>query len=166
MPDTTRVPARKVRFFLRDFRMIDAHAGVAEGTALVPYLTNRKSYALLRDVQWAGTEERAEIAWVRVNQILWAGSPDGDVPVSTASAASHPRSVELQVDGGLVIRGAVGLSNGQRLNDYLESAGPFIPVYGAHLLRSGRPPRAVNVVLGDVALNQDAIQAVWEIAAD
>jgi hypothetical protein len=33
----------------------------------------------------------------------------------------------------------------------------------AQLLRSGRPPKQVNVHLGDVVLNQDAIQAVWEV---
>jgi hypothetical protein len=33
---------------------------------------------------------------------------------------------------------------------------------GAQLLRSGRPPKRVNVLLGDIALNQDGIQAAWE----
>jgi hypothetical protein len=35
----------------------------------------------------------------------------------------------------------------------------------AQLLRSGRPPKKVNVELGGVVLNQEAIQAVWEIDA-
>jgi hypothetical protein len=35
----------------------------------------------------------------------------------------------------------------------------------AQLMRSGRPPKKVNVELGGVVLNQEAIQAVWEIDA-
>jgi hypothetical protein len=39
------------------------------------------------------------------------------------------------------------------------------PVRNAQLLRSGRPPKEVNVQLGDIVLNQQAIQAVWEVEA-
>jgi hypothetical protein len=33
----------------------------------------------------------------------------------------------------------------------------------AQLLRSGRPPKQVNITLGDIVLNQRAVQAVWEV---
>ncbi|MGH7449670.1 MAG: hypothetical protein ACRELT_19000, partial [Longimicrobiales bacterium] len=60
---------------------------------------------------------------------------------------------------------ALLLGDQQRLSDYLEIASPFIPVASAQLLRSGRPPKKVNVDLGGVVLNQEAIQAVWEVEA-
>ena len=38
----------------------------------------------------------------------------------------------MQVDGGLLIRGSLMLSEQQRLSDYLEIAGHFLPLVNAH----------------------------------
>ena len=42
----------------------------------------------------------------------------------------------------------------------------FVPLRAAVLLRSGRPPRRANVVLGDIVVNQVAIQAMWEVSSN
>lgn len=162
--ESTRIPARRLKIFLRDFRMVDATVGLAEGQALAPFFTHRKSYVNLREARWTGAADDVAHAVLRVQQILWAAAPDGDVPLTNASAPHTARYVEMQLDGGLLLRGGLVMSAQQRLSDYLESAGQFVPVLQAQLLRSGRPPRSVNVQLGDVVLNQDGIQAVWEIA--
>lgn len=163
--ETSRSPTRRLRIFLRDFRMVEATASLADGQALASYLASRKSYVNLCGAHWAGTDGSVAHVALRVGQVLWAAAPDGDIPLTNASAAGRAREVEIQLDGGLLVRGGLILSEHQRLSDYLESAGQFIPMLGAQLLRSGRPPQKVNVTLGDVVLNQDAVQAVWETAA-
>jgi hypothetical protein len=102
-------------------------------------------------------------AVLRVDKVLWAAAPDGDVPLTNASLSTAGRLVELQLDGGLLFRGGLVMAAHQRLTDYLESTGAFVPMLRAQLLRSGRPPRKVNVNLGDVVVNQAAVQAAWEV---
>jgi hypothetical protein len=166
MIDISRSPARRLRLFLRDFRMLEAHASIADGQSLTSFLVSRKTYLHLQDVRWTNTGERAEFAVVRVAHLLWAAAPDGDVVLVAASHNPVPRVVEIQVDGGLLLRAALHIGTGQRLGDYLEAAGPFIPLQHAHLLRTGRPARKVNLVLGDVVLHQEAVQAMWEASAE
>ena len=163
--DTGKSPTRRLRIFLRDFRMVEATVSLAEGLALASYFANRKSYDNLRGAHWAGTGDDVAHAVLKVDQVLWAAAPEGDVPLTNASVASKGRLVEMQLDGGLLVQGSLTLSNQQRLSDYLETAGQFVPMIHAQLLRSGRPPKKVNVNLGDIVLNQDAIQAVWEVEA-
>lgn len=163
--DTSRMPTRRLRIFLRDFRMIEAQASFAEGQSLATYFTNRKSYLNLRGAQWASTSVDIKHAVLRLDQVLWVAAPDADVDLTHASMPPHQRLVELQLDGGLLIRASLLMGERQRLSDFLESAGEFIPMTGAQLLRSGRPPRQVNVTLGEIVLNQAAVQAVWEVGA-
>ncbi|HSJ07259.1 MAG TPA: hypothetical protein VK936_11170 [Longimicrobiales bacterium] len=162
--DMGKPPTRRLRIFLRDFRMVEAAVHLADGQMLASYFANRKSYINLQAAEWTGTDGRVDHVVLRLDQVLWATSPDGDVQLTSASIVQRARLVEMQLDGGLMLRGGLVTSEYQRLSDYLETAGVFIPVTNAQLLRSGRPPKAVNVELGDVALNQQAIQAVWELA--
>lgn len=157
-------PTRRLSVFLRDFRMVEATIRLAEGQTLVSYFANRKSYVNLSGAHWTSADDRVEHVVLRLDQVLWAVARDGDVPLTTASLAVPTRRVEFLLDGGLLFRGRLALSEQQRLSDYLESAGQFMPVLDAQLLRSGRPPREVNVQLGDVVLNQQAIHAAWEAA--
>jgi hypothetical protein len=155
---------RRLRIFLRDFRMVEATVNLADGQALASYFASRKTYLNLRGAHWAGPGEDMSHVALRVDQVLWAAAPEGDTPLTSASAPTLGREVELQVDGGLLLRGMLVLTSIQRLSDYLEAAPPFIPVRNARMLHSGRPPRTVNVELGDIVLNQLAIQAAWECA--
>src|SRR5690606_6376071 len=45
-------PTRRLRIFLRDFRMLEATVHLAEGQALASYFANRKSYVNLNAAHW------------------------------------------------------------------------------------------------------------------
>ena len=161
--ETSRLPTRRLRIFLRDFRMVEAQVSFAEGQSLTTYFANRKSYLNLRDAHWASTREDIQHAALRVDQVLWVSAPDGDIGLTNASGHPPGRLAELQLDGGLLLRAGLLMGERQRLSDFLETAGQFVPMRNARLLRSGRPPKKVNVTLGDIVLNQQAIQALWEV---
>jgi hypothetical protein len=165
MADLTKLPSRRLRLFLRDFRMIEAQISLAEGQALMQYFASRKQYVNMRGARWASTNENIRFAVLRVEQVLWASAMDNDIPLTPGTHSMAPREVEIQLDGGLLVRAGMLIGEGQRLSDYLESQPQFLPVRNAQLLRSGRPPKEVNVTLGDVVLNQQAVQAVWEVEA-
>ncbi|MGQ0813024.1 MAG: hypothetical protein ACT4O1_00980 [Gemmatimonadota bacterium] len=164
-PDQTKLPARRLRLFLRDFRMIEATISLAESQSLTQYFASRKQYVNLRGAKWGSSDEHVKHAVLKIDQVLWAAALDNDIPLINAMAQNQPRDVEIQLDDGLLVRAGLNIGEGQRLSDYLESQQQFIPVRSAQLLRSGRPPKEVNVALGDIVLNQIAVQAVWEIAA-
>lgn len=163
MPDNHRSPTRRFRLFLRDFRMIEAYVSVAEGQSLTSYFTNRRRYVNLRAAHWADATSDHTHAVLRIDQILWASAPDGDMSLVNASGLSTRREIETQLEGGLLLRGSLSLFQQQRLSDFLESTTPFIALQDATLLRSGRPPKQSNVHLGDIVVNQSALQAVWEV---
>jgi hypothetical protein len=160
-----KLPARRLRLFLRDFRMVEATIGLSEGQSLTQYFASRKQYVNLRAAKWASSTDVTKHAVLKIDQVLWAAALDNDIPLINAMAQNAPREVEVQLDGGLLVRAGLNVGEGQRLIDYLESQPQFVPMRSAQLLRSGRPPKEVNVSLGDVVLNQVAIQAVWEMAA-
>ena len=160
-----KLPVRRLRLFLRDFRMIEATISLSEGQSLTQYFASRKQYVNLRAAKWASSEDVTKHAVLKIEQVLWAAAIDSDIPLINAMAQNTPREVEIQLDGGLLVRAGLNVGDGQRLSDYLESQPQFIPVRGAQLLRSGRPPKEVNVALGDIVLNQIAVQAIWEVAA-
>jgi hypothetical protein len=162
MPDSTRLPRRHLRFFLRDFRLAEAYALMPDGLSLSSYLANRRGYLHLLDVRWQPTPDRVDFAVLRTDQVLYAASIEHDVALVNAVPAARPHGVELLVDGGLYLRGGLMLSPRQRLGDFLESAGAFVPLLGVELLRSEPAPRRFNVRWGDIVLNQDVIQSVWE----
>src|SRR5687768_4631456 len=107
--DTGKSPTRRLRIFLRDFRMVEATVSLAEGQALASYFANRKSYVNLRGAHWAGTGDDVAHAVLKVEQVLWAAAPEGDVPLTNASVISKGRLVEIQLDGGLLVQGSLTL---------------------------------------------------------
>lgn len=163
--DPTKQPARRLRLFLRDFRMIEAQITLAEGQSLTQYFLSRKQYVNLRDAKWASTGESVEHVVLKIDQVLWATALDNDIPLLSTTSQHAPREVEIQLDGGLLVRAGLNIGDGQRLSDYLESQGHFLAMRNAQLLRSGRPAKEVNVTLGDIVLNQLAVQVIWEVAA-
>ena len=164
MTDGHKAPTRRLRLFLRDFRMVEASIAVAEGQSLVSWLANRRTYVNLRNAHWVSTKDSVQHAVLKVDQVLWAASIDSDIPLVSTTQPHAPRAVEIQLEGGLLVRGGLNISEKQRLSDYLEAQMQFVPLRGGLLMRSGRPAKEVNLVLGDVALNQSAVQAMWEIA--
>jgi hypothetical protein len=161
----TKLPARRLRLFLRDFRMLEAQVSLAEGSTLMQYFASRRQYVNLRGARWTSTNDNIRHAALKVDQVLWAAAMDNDIPLMAGTISTPPREVEIQLDGGLLMRAGMVIGEGQRLSDYLESQPQFLAVRNAQLLRSGRPPKEVNVTLGDIVMNQLAVQAVWETAA-
>lgn len=158
-------PARtesRLRFFLRDFRVLDGDVGLGVGSSLIALLVSRKGYVSLTGAQWSGMPEAFPHLVLRVDQILWASAPAGDVPLVNAHLAAESTTTDLQIEGGLVIRGRLPLAPRQRLGDYLESAGPFIPLQHAVMLRSRQTGKPMEALLGDVAVSQRVIEAAWE----
>jgi hypothetical protein len=162
MADAARLPRRKLRFFLRDFRLAEAFALLPDGLSLSSYLANRRGYLHLLDLQWHPSAERIDFAVLRTAQVMYAAAMEKGVPLVNTVPAAKPHGVEILLEGGLFLRGGLMLSPRQRLGDFLEAAGAFVPLHGVTLLRSGRPPRGHNVTWGDIVVNQDTIQAVWE----
>ena len=161
----TKLPARRLRLFLRDFRMLEAQVSLAEGSSLMQYFASRRHYVNLRGARWTSTNDNVRHAALKVEQVLWAASMENDIPLISGTISTQPREVEIQLEGGLLVRAGLVIGEGQRLSDYLESQPQFLAVRDAQLLKSGRPPKEVNVALGDIVLNQSAVQAVWETSA-
>lgn len=155
--------SRRLRFFLRDFRVIEGVVGVGASASLVSVLASRKSYISLTDARWSGSEPALPHLVLRVEHVFWAGAPHADVPLVNAPLVVHATQTDLQLEGGLILRGGLPLAPNQRLGDYLESAGPFIPLREAVMLRSRHGGRPVGAELGDIAVRQGIIEAAWEV---
>ena len=90
-----RLPTRRLRIFLRDFRLVEATVMLAEGQALAPYFSHRKNYLNLKESRWVGTGDDVSFAVLKVPQVLWACAMDGDVPLTNASVAPQARDPRL-----------------------------------------------------------------------
>jgi hypothetical protein len=147
---------RRLRLFLRDHRVLDADARVPQGQTLATYLASRNRYVNLTGVDWLGTRSTVPHMALKVSTILWAASQDGDLPLTAAITSAAARRVDVEIEGGYLLSAGLLLVETQRLTEYLQSAPAFIPLRDAQL----RPRRKA---LGDVVVNQDAIQAVREV---
>lgn len=152
-------PPRRLRLFLRDHRVLDASARVPRGQYLSTYLASRTRYVNLMGVEWVGTGERLGHMVLKVDKVLWAASEDGELPLTGAVSATTARRVEVELEGGYLLSAGLLLVANQRLSDYLQSAPPFVPLRAAELRPRGKH-------LGDVVVNQEAIQVVREVTED
>ncbi len=139
--------------------------GLGAGASVISLLASRKSYISLTDAQWSGSQKALPHLVLRVDQVVWAGAPNEDVPLVNAPLAVSPTQADLQLEGGLILRGGLPMAPRQRLGDYLESAGPFVPLHKAVLLRSRHGGKPVGAALGEIAVRQSVIEAAWEIPA-
>lgn len=151
-------PSRRLRLFLRDHRVLDANARVPRGQFLSTYLASRTRYVNLTGVDWLGTGDKVAHMALKVDRVLWASSEDGDLPLTGALAAVDARRVEVELEGGYLLSAGLLLGKNQRLSDYLQSAPAFVPLRAAELRPRGK-------ALGDIVVNQGAIQVVQEVSA-
>ena len=156
---TTGTRSRGVQLCLRDQAILEGKVYAAEGQFLPACLGNRKGWVNLTAVHFLNTGEKLPHIAVQTNRILWASSPNGEIPLMSYAPALQPRKVEMQVEGGLTLRGQLNLAPRQRLSDYLAAYGDFIPLRDANLI-----PGDVNI--GDIAVNQEAIQRLRELNAE
>lgn len=152
-------PPRRLRLFLRDHRVLDANARVPRGQFLATYLASRTRYVNLTGVDWLGTGEKVPHMALKVDKILWAASEDGELGLTGARASGSARRVEVELEGGYLLSAGLLLVANQRLSDYLQSAPAFVPLQYAELRPRGKK-------LGDVVVNQDAVQVVREVGSD
>lgn len=157
MNETESNPARRLRIFLHDHRVLDASARVPPGQYLSTYLASRNRYVNLTHAEWVGMGEEVSHMALKVDKILWASSEDGDLELSSARASTHARRVEIELEGGYLVSAGLLLVDNQRLSDYLQTAPRFVPLQNAELRPRGKS-------LGDVVVNQTAIQVVRELA--
>jgi hypothetical protein len=155
---TEQNPARRLRLFLRDHRVLDANALVPHGQTLSTYLASRNRYVNLTAIEWVGTGETVGHMALKVDTILWAASQDGDLPLTGAIPSAASRRVDVELEGGYLIAAGLLLVDHQRLSDYLQSAPGFVPLRTAQLRPRGKE-------LGDIAVNHQAIQVVREVEA-
>lgn len=156
MSEHEQSPARRLRLFLRDHRVLDANAQVPEGQTLSTYLATRTRYVNLTHGEWLGTGEKVSHMALKVDTVLWAASRDGDLPLTGATAPGAARRVDIELQGGYLLEAGLLLIDTQRLSDYLQSAPAFIPLRAAQLRPRGK-------ALGDIAVNQQSIQVVREL---
>jgi hypothetical protein len=156
---TEQNPARRLRLFLRDHRVLDADARVPHGQTLSTYLASRNRYVNLTDIEWLGTGERVGHMALKVDTVLWAASQDGDLPLTGAISSAAARRVDVELEGGYLIAAGLLLVDHQRLSDYLQSAPGFVPLRHAELRPRGKE-------LGDIVVNHQAIQVVREVEPD
>lgn len=150
-------PPRRLHLVLRDHRALEAHAQVPPGQPLAAYLASRVRYVHLTDVDWLGTGEHVPRMALKVASILWAFARGGDPALTGAAERAVTRLVDVEVEGGYLLAASLVLTKDQRLSDFLQSAPQFIPLRAAALRPRGK-------VLGDIVVNQDAMQVVREVA--
>jgi hypothetical protein len=145
---------RRAYIVLRDGEVIEGGLYLNEGQALAPYLGSRKGgWVNVINAMWLADGESANHAVMQADHIMFAASIDGDIPVFGVTALPTVREVDVVLEDGTRIRGAVHLAEKQRLSDFLTSCGKFLPVLAARRFPA-------DELLGDVAVNSAAVHTV------
>ena len=150
--------ARFIQLCLRDQALVEGTVSAADSTYLPACLGNRNGWVNLTSVHFLNTGERLQHIAVQTNRVLWACSPNGDIALMLIPPQAASRGVEIQLEGGAVVRGHLSLTAKQRLSDNLAAFGDFIPVRQAHTHPEGR-------LIGDLAVNREAIERLREVEA-
>ena len=152
LPKPLQSRPRRAYIVLRDGEVVEAGLYLNEGQALAPYLGSRKGgWVNVINAVWLAAGETTNHAVMQVDHIMFAASIDGDIPVFGVTALPTVRDVDVALEDGTRIRGAVHLAEKQRLSDFLTACGKFVPVLGAR-----RFPE--DALLGDVAINSAAVR--------
>jgi len=145
---------RRVYIVLRDGEVVEGGLYLNEGQALAPYLGSRKGgWVNVINAVWLAAGELSNHAVMQADHILFASSIDGDIPVFGVTALPTVREVDVALEDGTRIRGAVHLAEKQRLSDFLTACGKFLPVLGARRFPA-------DELLGDVVINSAAVRTV------
>ncbi len=152
-PRSDRFDPRPCQVSLRDGRIVNGIVSVPEGQTLIRFLWQRTGFLNLTSVSadWLSDPPLEHLA-VRLTQIAWVGSADGQIPLKPTAAMPLAMPVEVRLESGAVLDGHVDIAFNERLSDLLDTEGPFLPLFRA-TERGGRR-------LGDIALNVDCVVAV------
>jgi general secretion pathway protein E len=152
-----RLRPRRIQFRMRTNGVLEASIPLADNQALAPFLANRRGSVNLQDAVWVDTGKRVDFLTVAEHEIVWARPLDRAVPLLNIAAAPEGahQQVEVVLAGGQTLRGRLGMIQGQRLSEYLSSAGTFLVLWDARL-PDDRP-------LGDIAVNRSGLRSVREV---
>src|SRR5262245_51091984 len=102
--------ARFVQLCLRDQALVEGTVTAADSTYLPGCLGNRNGWVNLTSVHFLNTGERLQHIAVQTNRVLWACSPNGDLELMLIPPQAASRGVEIQLEGGAVVRGHLSLT--------------------------------------------------------
>jgi hypothetical protein len=157
MQSGERTRPRRVQFRMRTNGVLEAAIHLADNQALAPFLASRRGTVNLQDAVWVDTGKRVSLLTVAEHEIVWAHPLDEAVPLLNIVAAPEGahQQVEVVLAGGQTLRGRLGMMPGQRLSEYLTSAGTFLVLWDARL--------PDDRALGDLAVNRNALRSVREV---
>lgn len=149
---------RAVRLRFLDGRSMEGHLHVPEGQSLVGFLGMRRSFLNVTDARWLdGGDGALPHVGIRLGHVVWV------VPVDPAFAlhqASVPpdstRSVELGLEGGLVLRVRLQIADEQRMSDFFDGNPDFVPLRAVEV---GTDPDRIE----RMAVRRDAIRTIREV---
>ena len=141
---------------LRDGSVVEGDVHVTPGTSLARHLSAAGAWVNLTNASVPDRDEPVVHTAMQTGSILWAASLSDDLPVGTTLPDSSPRPVELALDGGMEIAGTIHLPSAQRLSDFLEDSGPFLPLFDATLALGTAP-------LGDLVVSRSALHRIAEL---
>lgn len=158
VPPGTYEP-RRVRFVLRDQRVVDGLIHVRDGDNLATFLGSRKGGWLnLTDVCWQTTDHRVGHVVLKLGLVLWAGGIGDDADLLPTAGDVPSRSIELTLENRVTLHAELpGVA--RRLSDVLSAWGAFVPLRDARLAGGG-------VGFGEIALNRKAIHVVRELPGE
>jgi|GEM_PF-1423757 len=154
--DAIAFQPRSARIVLRDGSVVEGDVHVTPGTSLARHLSAAGAWVNLTNASVPDRDEPVVHTAMQTGSILWAASLSDDLPVGTTLPDSSPRPVELALDGGMEIAGTIHLPSAQRLSDFLEDSGPFLPLFDATLALGTAP-------LGDLVVSRSALHRIAEL---
>jgi type II secretory ATPase GspE/PulE/Tfp pilus assembly ATPase PilB-like protein len=154
--DAIAFQPRSARIVLRDGSVVEGDVHVTPGTSLARHLAAAGAWVNLTNASVPDRDEPVVHTAMQTGSILWAASLSDDLPVGTTLPDSSPRPVELALDGGMEICGTIHLPSAQRLSDFLEDSGPFLPLFDATLALGTAP-------LGDLVVSRSALHRIAEL---
>lgn len=147
----------RIRFRLRDGRVVEGMLHLTERDALANYLATRKRCVSLTDADWIGTgAPRMPHVVLPTATIVWATPVSEGVQLVQIAPAAQPRDVEIQLEEGINLRASMYLIPDQRLSDWFDAADTFVPLMGVQAF-----PRTTE--LGEMALARDCVSMVREV---
>jgi hypothetical protein len=149
---------RRASIMLRNQRLFEADIYAHEGEFLPRLLASRKNFVNFTSVRWM-TQQAVLVPHVavRLDRILWVRSLSPELPLTSQMSSPRQRTVRIHLEDGMVLRAQLPVSPEHRISDYFDNANAFLPAF--HVQSA-----ATQELVGDIALNQEAIVAVTEEA--
>jgi hypothetical protein len=155
---TTAPQVRRVRFLLRNQRLLDGMVHLPDGVDLAAFLSTREGgWVNVTDARWLATGERVSHLVLKSGLVLWAGAVAEGDDLLPRDADATPRAVKITLENRITLHAELRLPAQRRLTDLLTACGSFFPVCDARVDERG-------IAFGDIAVNRDAVHLVEDLA--